>query len=59
MLAEIFMVRLEAAARALKDTARPSNSHFVGVTPHTQLRFKESRDGAPEDGREKLSLRLV
>ena len=58
MLAEIFMVRLEAAARALKDTARPSNPHFVGVTPNTQLGFKESRDRAPEDGREKLS-RLV
>ena len=59
MLAEIFMVRLEAAARALKDTARPSNTHFVGVNPHTQLRFKESRDRAPEDGCKKLSLRVV
>ena len=43
MLAETSMVRLEAAARALKDTTCPSNPHFVGVTPNTMLRFKESR----------------
>jgi hypothetical protein len=50
-LAEICMIRLEAAARALKDTARVQATSLRRRHPHTQLGFKESRDRAPEDGR--------
>jgi hypothetical protein len=32
MLAEIFLLRLEAVARAAKDTATSSNSRFVPIT---------------------------
>jgi hypothetical protein len=32
MLAEIFMLRLEAAARAAKEAAPVSNSQFVPIT---------------------------
>jgi len=59
MLAEIFMVRLEAAARALQETARSSNSRFVAFNPHAQITFKESRDRLPEAVNETSSLRLV
>jgi hypothetical protein len=57
MLAEIFMVRLEAAARVLKEMARSSNSPFVAFNPHAQITFKESRDRLPEPANEKPSLR--
>jgi hypothetical protein len=59
MLAEIFMVRLEAAARALQETALSSNSGFIAFNPHAQITFKESRDRLPEPASEKSSLRLV
>ena len=32
MLAEIFMLRLEAAARAAKEAAAPAPSRFVAIT---------------------------
>lgn len=43
MLAEIFMLRLEAAARVLKDRVPSSTSQFVRYTPESQFTFKESR----------------
>jgi hypothetical protein len=52
MLAEIFMVRLEAAARALKETALSRNSSFVPFTPNAQVAFKQSRDRLAETVRE-------
>ena len=41
MLAEIFMVRLEAAARLQRDTALLTSSSFVPFTPNHQFLFKE------------------
>ena len=53
MLAEIFIVRLEAAARALQETPVSSNSRFVAFGSHSQFTFKESRDRLSEAVREK------
>jgi hypothetical protein len=44
MLAEIFMLRLEAAARVLSDRLPSSASQFVSYTPNSQFTFKESRE---------------
>ena len=52
MLAEIFMVRLEAAARALKETVPSSTSRFVSFTRNSQFTFKESRHRLSEAVRE-------
>jgi hypothetical protein len=41
MLAEIFIVRLEAAARLREQTASLSSSVFVPFTPNNQFAFKE------------------
>ena len=43
MLAEIFMVRLEAAARLQEQTATLSGSPFVPFTPNNQFLFKTGR----------------
>ena len=47
MLAEIFMVRLKAAARALKETMASSTSQSI-CYPNSQVTFKESRDRLSE-----------
>jgi len=57
MLAEIFMVRLEAVARASEAKAPASDSRFVPFTRSTQVTFKESRDGPAEAMRNKASMR--
>jgi hypothetical protein len=44
MLAEIFMVRLEAAARASEEKATPSNLRFVPFADSSQLVLKDSRE---------------
>ena len=41
MLAEIFMVRLEAAARLQQETALVSSSPFIPFTPNNQFLFKD------------------
>ena len=41
MLAEIFLVRLEAAARLQEQTASLSNSRFVPFTRSNQFLFKD------------------
>jgi hypothetical protein len=43
MLAEIFMLRLEATARALRETAPSSVSRFVFLSSDSHVTFKESR----------------
>ena len=48
MLAEIFMVRLEAAAQLQQETALLSSSPFVPFTPNNQFRFK-GRTTSPAD----------
>jgi hypothetical protein len=53
MLAEIFMVRLEAAVRPVQEKLPSSVSPFV--TPSAQLTFKRNEDWAPEGAREKRS----
>lgn len=57
MLAEIFMVQLEAAARATEQRAPISNPQFVPFTPG-QFAFKDSSDRLVET-REKASTRLT
>ncbi len=59
MLAEIFMVRLEAAARALKETVPSSTSRFVSFIPNSQFTFKESRDRLSEAVREEPAEQKV
>jgi hypothetical protein len=59
MLAEIFMMQLEAAARALQETAPSSNTRFVAFNPHAQITFKESRGRLAEAASEKSSLRAA
>ena len=51
-LAEIFMVRLEAAVRPVQEKLPSSVSPFP---PRAQLTFKRNEDGAPEGEREKRS----
>jgi hypothetical protein len=41
MLAEIFIVRLEAAARLQQETASLSRSPFIPFTPNKQFLFKD------------------
>ena len=48
MLAEIFIVRLEAAARLQEQTATLSSSPFVPFTPNNQFLFKD-RTACPAD----------
>ena len=55
MLAEIFMVKLEAAARVSSETAPVSDGRFVPFTRSTQVTFKERRDPPVEAAREKAS----
>ena len=53
MLAEIFMVRLEAAVRPVQEKLPSSVSPFVPFSPSAQLTFKRNEDRAPEGAREK------
>jgi hypothetical protein len=59
MLAEIFMVRLEAAAWLQEQTASLSNSQFVLFTQSNQFAFKDrtawSAEGIREAGNEQVS----
>jgi hypothetical protein len=59
MLAEIFMVQLEAAARLQEQTAPLSGSRFVPFTPSDQFVFKDRAvrpaDGIREAGNEQIS----
>ena len=48
MLAEIFMVRLEAAARLQQEPASLSSSSFVPFTANNQFLFKD-RTARPAD----------
>ena len=43
MLAEISMLRLEATARALRETVPSSTSQFVSLASKNQVSFKENR----------------
>ena len=57
MLAEIFMVRLEAAARVSLENAAQSNSRFVPFADSSQFIFKDNREQVVESVREKLPAR--
>jgi hypothetical protein len=59
MLAEIFMVRLEVAARGLKETVPSSTSRFIPFAPNSQFTFKPSSDGLPEALREEPTVQKV
>jgi hypothetical protein len=54
MLAEIFMVRLEAAARASEENAAQSKSRFAPFADSGQFVFKDSRGQVVEPVREKV-----
>jgi hypothetical protein len=55
MLAEIFMVRVEAKARVLEETPPLSNSRFTPFIGSSEFKFKDSRDRLVEAVREKAS----
>ena len=59
MLAGIFMMRLEAAARGLKETVSSSTSRFVPFNPNRQFTFKQRPDRSLEAVREERPLRIV
>jgi hypothetical protein len=59
MLAEIFMVRLEAAARALQEPLPSSTSPFVPFSPEPKFTFKETSHRHAEAVREEPPLQLV
>ena len=59
MLAEIFMMRLEAAARALKETVPSSTSRFIPLNPNSQFTFKQSPDRPLDAVHEEPPLRIV
>jgi hypothetical protein len=49
MLAEIFMVRLEAAARVSQETIPASDSRFVPISLAGPLELKTSKTGPNAD----------
>jgi hypothetical protein len=55
MLAEIFMLRFEAAARLQQETAFVSSSPFIPFTPNNQFLFKD-RAARPDDRRRRLEM---
>jgi hypothetical protein len=55
MLAEIFMVQLEAAARASQATTPESNSRFVPFVLGAQHEFRNGRANPTDVSREKAS----
>ena len=58
MLAEIFMTRLEAAARALQKPPPSSTSPFVPFNPEPKFTFKETSHRHAEAVREERPLPL-
>jgi len=58
MLAEIFMVRLEAVVRPVQEKLPSSVSPFVPFSPSVPLTFKRNEDRAPEGEREKRSSKI-
>ncbi len=56
MLAEIFMVQLEAAARTLQETSTRSTSLFVPLVQGSQFRFKDTGDRRVEPVRDEASI---
>ena len=57
MLAEIFMVRLEAAARADKEKAGQSNSRFLPFADSSQFICKDGGEQVVEPVGEKVPAR--
>ena len=54
MLAEIFMVRIEAAARASQEKAAQSNSRFVPFADSSQFILKDSSEQVVEPVRDRV-----
>ena len=59
MLAEIFMMRLEAAKRAFEDTLPSSTSPFVSFSPERRSAFKEGPKGLSGSGPEEPTAQEV
>jgi hypothetical protein len=55
MLAEIFIVQLEAAARTSQETSPRSTSRFVPFVQGSQSGFKDTGDRRVEPARDKAS----
>jgi hypothetical protein len=48
MLAEIFIVRLEAEARVVDEVLPSSRSNFIPYSPRTQFTFKQTNTKSAE-----------
>ena len=59
MLAEIFMVRLEAEARLVEEVLPSSTSRFLPFSPKSQFGLKEAERRAQEALSEEPRLRVV
>ena len=59
MLAEIFMLRLEAKARLVEEVLPSSASQFIPFSPMTQFTFKETDLKAKEAPREERPVSVV
>ena len=59
MLAEIFMVRLEAEGRTAEQALLSSTSRFISFSPTRQFGFKEAEHKAAEVPCEEPRLRVV
>jgi hypothetical protein len=59
VLAEIFMVRLEAEARLLEEVLPSSTSRLILFSPKSQFGFKEAERKVVEAPSEEPRVRLV
>jgi hypothetical protein len=59
MLAEIFMVRLEAEARLVEEVLPSSTSRFIPFSPKSQFGFKEAERKVVEAPSEEPLVRLI
>ena len=59
MLAEVFMMQLEAAARVLKETVPSSTSRFIPFNPNRQFTFKQRPERPLDAVLEEPYVRIV
>ena len=59
MLAEIFMVRVEAQARQVQDVLPSSTSSFIPFSPKSQFAFKQTDLKGDEAPSEEQPVRVV
>ena len=59
MLAEIFMLRLEAKARLVEELLPSSTSAFIPASPRSQFSFKQPDLKSQEAPNEEQSVKVV